>query len=215
GGEGGADRAEVALLVGAPVDAALEHRGGQAVQVHQRDLPVRHAAGGLEVIDARARGHPHPPDLDAVALERARAPARTHHQLVGRARDVVPVHGDGERRPFDPEEAGVGRPRAPGPGLAGLRRRAGADAERLQLDGERAEVDPYHLSPKRRSKLSRKTMRLSSSDTGAPSIFQYSPMKSDQGSSDPKITRSPPTPCFSISTSSQRAPKPTAHEVSV
>jgi hypothetical protein len=40
-------------------------------------------------------------------------------------------------------------------------------------------------------------------------------MKSDQGSSEPKITRSAPIPCFSISTSSQRAPKPIAHEVSV
>ena len=59
------------------------------------------------------------------------------------------------------------------------------------------------------------TIRLSSSETGAPSIFQYSLMKSDQGSSEPKRTRSPPIPCFSISTSSQRAPKPIAHEVSV
>ena len=65
------------------------------------------------------------------------------------------------------------------------------------------------------AKFSTSTMRLSSSETGAPSIFQYSPMKSDQGSSEPKITRSPPIPCFSISTSSQRAPKPIAHEVSV
>src|SRR6185312_10851133 len=147
--------------------------------------------------------------------ERAGAPARVHHQLIRRIGDVVAVHRDGERRPLDPDEAGVGRPGAAGPGLARLRRRAGAHAERLKLDRQRAKVDPYHLSPKSRSKLSRKTMRLSSSDTGAPSIFQYSPMKSDQGSSEPKITRSPPMPCFSISTSSQRAPKPTAHEVSV
>ena len=48
-----------------------------------------------------------------------------------------------------------------------------------------------------------------------PLIFQYSLSKSDHGSSEPKNTRSPPTPVFSISVSSQRAPKPIAHEVSV
>ena len=48
-----------------------------------------------------------------------------------------------------------------------------------------------------------------------PLSFQYSLSKSDHGSSEPKNTRSPPTPCFSISVSSQRAPNPTAHEVSV
>ena len=47
-----------------------------------------------------------------------------------------------------------------------------------------------------------------------PLIFQYSLSKSDHGSSDPKKTRSPDA-VRSISVSSQRAPKPIAHEVSV
>ena len=37
-----------------------------------------------------------------------------------------------------------------------------------------------------------------------PLSFQYSLSKSDHGSSEPKNTRSPPMPCFSISVSSQR-----------
>src|SRR5690606_4526357 len=98
----------------------------------------------------------------------------------------------------------------------GVRR---AHPERLELDRQRAEVGAgggaHHAAWCSFSKFSTSTIRFSSSDTGAPSIFQYSLMKSDHGSSEPKITRSPPTPCFSISTSSQRAPKPIAQEVSV
>ena len=43
----------------------------------------------------------------------------------------------------------------------------------------------------------------------------YTLRLTDHGSSEPKNTRSPPTPLFSISVSSQRAPNPIAHDVSV
>jgi len=55
---------------------------------------------------------------------------------------------------------------------------------------------------------------LSSSLTGAPLIFQYSPQKSLPGSSEANNTRSAPTPRFSISVISQRAPNPMVHVVS-
>ncbi len=127
------------------------------------------------------------------------------------------MHRDRQGSAVDPQKAGVGGPGTPGARVAGSGRNNRTHAERLQLDGECLDVDAHpQWSPWSFSKFSLKTIRLSSSLTGAPSIFQYSPMKSDHGSSDPKMTRSAPNPpFFSISTSSQRAPKPIAQEVSV
>ena len=56
---------------------------------------------------------------------------------------------------------------------------------------------------------------LGAVEIGAPSIFQYSEGKSLHGVSEANSTRSPPMPVRSISISSQREPKPTAHVQSV
>ena len=113
--EGQFDSAEPALIRRRPVGAGLHDRAGEGVQVHQADLPVRHAVGRGEVVELGSwstggGGDALAPPVDPVALV-----LRPEH--VWRRVGLVAHGRDRHGHAFDPEHSRVGRAGTPLPGL--------------------------------------------------------------------------------------------------
>src|SRR5207302_1438626 len=135
------DAAETALVVLAPVQAGLDDRGGQGVEVQQRDLPVGDAVRRGELVELRPRrdlgpreAPAFPVDAPPTAVFLALRPFAAQH--VRRLGHVVGGEREGDRHALDPDHAGVGRPCSP---TARLDAVLDAHAVALELRQELAE----------------------------------------------------------------------------